>query len=338
MSTMGKMAKDSFKIEGYTVFKSKKSGYYCIRLKKDVERSLKTKDKSTARARAKEVVKQIHLKKVAALSKIDRITITDYIDEYIEARDDLSDETTRMDRIALTLLSQSIGEKTLMALIDESSIEKFKKDCKGRKVKPLSINTYLRHIRSALNTARKSGYMRKPVEIKFLKTGERLPRILTKKEREAVLEYAKKHDYTTWRFAVFCLYTGCRRCEVKDAKWQHYDRGLLLIKGKGDKDRYIPILDEALEGMGKQQDIGPIFPQWHINTYTKKFKKIAVECGIYDISLHKLRHSAGTAMVESGIDLETVKEILGHADIKTTEIYVHLSNQHKKKQMKKLKY
>lgn len=335
---MGKISKNSFKVSGLTVYESK-SGYYYIRFRRGVERSLGTKNKTNAKALAQEIAKQEHIRKVAELSRVDRITLNDFLSKYIEERTgNLSDETIRMDKTSIGVFMQSTGEDTLMALLNDSHIKKFVSDCRARGVKAVSINAYLRHIKTFLKSAHKSGYMKTKVEITPVKTGKRLPRVLTAKERVAVLKYAKKHDQDMWRIITFCLYTGCRRAEVKNAKWQHYDKGLLLITGKGDKDRYVPILPEAQKAMGTERDIGPVFPQWHINNYTKRFKKIAVACKIPDISLHKLRHSAATAMLESGIDIKTVKEILGHSDLSTTEIYTHVANNFLKSELNKLKY
>lgn len=335
---MGKKAQNSFSVGDYTVFKAK-SGYYYIRFRRGVERSLGTKNRVNAKSEAEEIVKENHLRKIAELSKIDRITVKEFRETYIRDRqDEFSKDTIDMDRTSLTLFEQSIGDDTLMALVSKDSIAKFKKDCRARKVKNVSINSYLRHIKTALKMAHNQGYIKKKVEVPFIRIGKKLPRALTKKERTAILDYALKHDPDMWRIITFSLWTGCRRAEIRNCKWQNYDEDMLLITGKGDKDRYIPILPEAKKAMGRIQDIGPIFPQWHVDTYTHRFKKIAVKCGILDVSLHKLRHSAATAMLESGIDLKIVKEILGHADLATTEIYTQVKNKLLKDELKKLKF
>ena len=113
---------------------------------------------------------------------------------------------------------------------------------------------------------------------------------------------------------------------------------MLLVTGKGDRDRYVPILPSAREAMGEEKDIGPIFPQWHVDTYTHRFQKIAAACNIIGISFHKLRHSSATAMLENDIGIKIVKEILGHADLATTEIYLNIKNQLLTSEMQKLKF
>jgi len=336
---MGKRSDDSFTVGSYTVFKSKKTDFYYIRFRRGVERSLGTKNKANARKEAEEIVKAEHVRKIAELSRIDRITFHEFKENYISGRrNEFSKDTIDMDRTALSMFENSVGSDTMMALLSSEHIAKFKKDCLARGVKQVSVNSYLRHIKTALKKAHKAGYIKKPVDVPFIKTGKKLPRILTRKEREAILAYAEEHDPDMWRVITFNLWTGCRRAEIRNAKWQNYDDGMLLITGKGDKERYVPVLPEAEKAMGRKLDIGPIFPQWNVDTYTHRFKKIAMKCGISDVSLHKLRHSAATSMLENGISIKIVKEILGHADLSTTEIYTQVKNKLLMDEIRKLKY
>ena len=108
--------------------------------------------------------------------------------------------------------------------------------------------------------------------------------------------------------------------------------------GKGDKERTIPLLPEALNVIGNRKDIGYVFIHWNdLSKYTKAFKKIARACGVEDVHLHRLRHTAGTQMLKSGIPLEVVQKMLGHEDISTTQIYAKVVQDLLKKQMQKLK-
>ena len=91
--------------------------------------------------------------------------------------------------------------------------------------------------------------------------------------------------------------------------------------------------------MGDTKDIGYVFIHWiDLNKYSKRFKAIARACKNEDVHLHNLRHTAGTAMLESGISIEIVQEMLGHTDISTTRIYARIRQEKLKKEMKKLSY
>jgi len=115
------------------------------------------------------------------------------------------------------------------------------------------------------------------------------------------------------------------------------------VKGaKGRKDRYTILSDVALAilkqyfGMYKLQKW--LFPgsksERHISTRTVQtiFKQAKEKADIKkDVSVHCLRHSFATHLLESGVDLRYIQELLGHKSSKTTEIYTHVSNKNLRK-------
>lgn len=142
-----------------------------------------------------------------------------------------------------------------------------------------------------------------------------------------------------YRVIQFALWTGSRREEIANLKWQDIGEDSARIIGKGDKERTIHLLPEALEAMGERKDIGYVFVRWNdLSRYTKTFKRIARACGIEDVHFHHLRHTAATKMIESGIEINYVKEMLGHSSITTTEIYTAVVQKTLKEKMKKLRY
>ena len=115
------------------------------------------------------------------------------------------------------------------------------------------------------------------------------------------------------------------------------DRMLIFIKGaKGRKDRYTLLSEKALETIN--QYMRRYEPQkWlfegaradrHISkrTIEKVFDQACERAGIEkDVSVHDLRHSFATRLLESSVDLRYIQELLGHANSKTTEIYTHVN-------------
>jgi integrase/recombinase XerD len=144
--------------------------------------------------------------------------------------------------------------------------------------------------------------------------------------------------------------TGCRVSEALDLKIDrlHLDRGLVLLRGKGDKERFVPIGRPAraavqawLEGgrpamlrPGRAPAAGWVFVNRRGGRLSRKgwygrLRQHAEAAGIHRrISPHKLRHSFATHLLQGGADLRTVQALLGHADISTTQIYTHVSNAH----------
>lgn len=301
------------------------------------EISLKTKDEQEAKEVFRALKKQWHESRVIELQHGKQIKLSALKDEYIKARPDLSPDTLRMDNLAIRMLIDSIGDISVKTITDKH-FEKFKKVYSAKGTSRHTVNAYLRHIKAALNYAMEQDYIQKMPKIKMVKTGKHLPRILTMDERTRLVTMAEKENFEMYRIIVFALYTGCRRSEIRNLKWQDVDNEICRITGKGDKERILYLLPEALKAMGEMKDIGPVFMQCHIDNYSKSFKAVAIACGINDVHFHNLRHSAATQMIESGIQLPVIQKILGHSDIRTTQIYAQIFDKVVKSEMMKLKY
>lgn len=142
----------------------------------------------------------------------------------------------------------------------------------------------------------------------------------------------------------FDLYSGLRRGELCRLKWSDIKLSINVIhvvKTKNRKERNVPIPPKLREIILKKigiKDIGFVFPRWRSNdTISRLFTELAKEAGICK-TLNSIRHAYGSYSVMSGIDLITVQENMGHADLKTTRIYAKVSDLHKQKEIKKLKF
>lgn len=113
---------------------------------------------------------------------------------------------------------------------------------------------------------------------------------------------------------------------------------LIRVRGKGDKERLVPMgeharhwltryLDEARAKLAKRPENALFLnnrgQQLSRKGMWKRFREIAAKAGI-DAKVHTLRHSFATHLLEGGADLRAVQELLGHADISTTQIYTHV--------------
>ncbi|MFC7391493.1 site-specific tyrosine recombinase XerD [Scopulibacillus cellulosilyticus] len=182
------------------------------------------------------------------------------------------------------------------------------------------------------------------------KAERRLPKVLSLGEVEALLAAPATATAIGLRDQAMLevLYaTGIRVSELMGLNLEdiHLTMGFLRCMGKGSKERIIPLGRMALKAMKqyieearpkllknkKQQDA--LFLNHHGNRLTRQgfwkiLKQLALNAGITkSITPHTLRHSFATHLLENGADLRSVQEMLGHADISTTQIYTHVTKQ-----------
>lgn len=163
------------------------------------------------------------------------------------------------------------------------------------------------------------------------------PRFLTDKELKAFFEVCPvKHLPMMKTF----YYTGMRREELRCLEWSDIDfiRKVIKVRGKEgftpkSTEREIPIHKEVMKILKSlPKDYNLIFSKkgerLGKNRFRDVFLQIAKKAEIENVTLHHMRHTFASHLVMKGVDLATVKELLGHADIQTTMIYAHLAKAH----------
>jgi site-specific recombinase XerD len=181
-------------------------------------------------------------------------------------------------------------------------------------------------------------------EVPYPKAPRRLPTILTQKEAVRLIDAASNLFHRAMLMTVYS--TGMRRAEMCQLKVEDIDSDRMLIhirQGKGRRDRDVPLSPKLLETLrqywlwmkpktylfpgtvnGSRAD-KPITPKmlW------EACREAAQRAGITKaVRPHLLRHSFATHLLEGGADLPTLQALLGHADLKPTSIYLHLSERH----------
>jgi len=180
------------------------------------------------------------------------------------------------------------------------------------------------------------------------KLWERIPKVLSPEQVNRLLESPKMRDpfWRRDRALLELLYaTGWRASELSNLKLEdmHLDEGYCICRGKGDKQRIVPLGVRAIEAFRSYLALerpllsarAPSPPPWALLSYRGRrlrreriwelLTRYARRVGIPpDVSPHTLRHSFATHLLSGGADLRQVQEMLGHASIATTQIYTHV--------------
>lgn len=166
----------------------------------------------------------------------------------------------------------------------------------------------------------------------------RLPNVLSKEEVKLILESLGNLKHRSMLSLIYAC--GLRRSELLNLKLKDVDSGrkvLIIRQSKGKKDRMVPVSEKVLAMLREQYKVykpkewlfeGMVAGERYSEKSLESVLKNAVKkAGISKpVSLHWLRHSYATHLMEIGTDLRFIQELLGHKSSRTTEIYTHVSN------------
>tara|TARA_B100000902_G_scaffold133270_1_gene131819 strand:+ start:973 stop:1869 length:897 start_codon:yes stop_codon:yes gene_type:complete len=185
------------------------------------------------------------------------------------------------------------------------------------------------------------------------KVAKKLPNILTVEEIDKILNFIPRKAPMSMRdIAIFEMMYSCglRVTELCNFKISNifWDTEMIRVDGKGGKQRFVPIGPMARKNLkdyiNKERPLilekNPNTPELFLSRNGKKLTRMMIWILLKkwasiaeinkEISPHTLRHSFATHLLEGGADLRSVQEMLGHADISTTQIYTHLDKEHLK--------
>lgn len=173
--------------------------------------------------------------------------------------------------------------------------------------------------------------------IPYARVEKKLPIVLSKDEVQRMFDVCDNHKH---KLILSILYAcGLRVSELINLKWSNIDRSRMIIniiKGKGNKDRQvmlpevlIPLLEKYYREYKSKEYIfnGQNTLQYSDRSVLQVVKNLAGKAGISKkVCTHLMRHNCFTHLCEAGTDISIIQKLAGHSNVKTTMIYVHISD------------
>ena len=217
----------------------------------------------------------------------------------------------------------------------------------------ITLNTELKTISGILRFGVELGYLLAMPKIRRVKVSTKKPRHLSKEEIFKVLDAARPDRRPLLQLMIF---TGLRKGELAHLEWSDidFDNRVLHVQPKSDwtpkggDPRTIPLNNHALaalrqaesakERRGDRDTNQLVFPgrKGHLDDIRVCLNGACDRAGVPRVRIHGLRHTFGSIMAMEGADVFSIQKAMGHKDIKTTMIYVDMSNPHIRDQVDKL--
>lgn len=232
--------------------------------------------------------------------------------------------------------------------VDYLILRKYLAELKGKNLAASSVRRRLSSLRSFFKFLTREGFLKtNPIlALSLPKQEKHLPSFLTEEEVAKLIESAfAKNDIDVMgardRAILEVFYsTGLRISELAglDNEDMDFIGGIVKVMGKGKKERIVPIGERAINAVRdylkkkKKQSAavflnkngGRISARGIRNIVVKYIKLASIKQGV---SAHTFRHSFATHLLDHGADLRSVQELLGHANLSTTQIYTHLTTE-----------
>lgn len=181
---------------------------------------------------------------------------------------------------------------------------------------------------------------KQPMKLKYIeypRSEKKLPVVLSQEEVQRMFDVCTNIKH---KVILSLLYAcGLRVSELINLKWSHIDRSRMIINiiaAKGNKDRQvmlpesiIPLLEKYYFTYKPKEYVlnGQFELQYSDRSVNEIMKSLALKAGINKrVYTHLMRHCTFTHMVENGIDINLIQRLAGHASVKTTAIYTHISH------------
>lgn len=271
------------------------------------------------------------------IKKRERIKFEDFAKEFVSVYSKPNKKSWKNDEWNLQLLGRFFNGRNINEItIKDIEIYKSKR-C--QEVKPATVNRNLTTLKTMFKKAEEWGKIDKnPTKgVKLLREPSGRIRFLEREEIAKLLSVCSKKLRP---IVIVALYTGMRRSEILGLKWRDCDfvrNNIRLADSKNGEGREIPMNEQvktALMRVAKHPESQYIFCDKdgnRIGNVRKTFFTALRKSGIKDFHFHDLRHTFASQLVMASVDINTVRELMGHRDLRMTLRYSHLSPSYKKR-------
>lgn len=266
-----------------------------------------------------------------------KIRFEDFSSTYLELHSKPNKKSYRSDVERMKRLKSFFGGRYLYE-IDSMFVEKYKME-RAKDVSPATVNRELALLKHMFSKAIEwNKAIDNPVKrVKLFKENNKRIRYLEKEEIVKLLKHCR--GYLT-PIVIIAINTGMRRGEILSLKWHDVDfkrDTIHIYNTKNSENREMPIneiVKTALIRVRKHPNSPYVFCNKNGEPFgdiKKSFFTTMKKAGVVNFRFHDLRHTFASHLVMAGVDLNTVRELLGHKSLEMTLRYSHLSPDHKKR-------
>lgn len=267
----------------------------------------------------------------------------------------LTDTTTQFYRNGLSVFERLLRDQGVTRPVDitQEHVDECIIRRRDEKISEMTLNTNIRAWRAFWTYLVTEGFVEQNLRISPVKTAKKHVEIFSKQQLRRLFEMPDRSTFTGYRDYVIMLTlyeTMIRVSELiglktSDIDWQ---RNLIRVFGKGRRERLVPFQDTLKKQLREYINIRGFLDHDYVfvnidnepiakRTVQQEIKRYGDKAGISNVrvSPHTFRHTGAVHYLLNGGDLRSLQEILGHLDLKTTEIYLNLvasdiSRQHRK--------